>query len=320
MVRLKSCAFCLVFLFLCSFSNTLIAGTTPVEVHTEPGGNIDTGTRSQWDNHYENNNGAFFWNGTRWVTNDTAAHFYFWNLSTGERLKIHHLNEVDHSTTNLGVQGGLPAGYTVTKSLYSYTKAGKTSGSYTYQAVRYEVLQPDGTTVILLSRGSVNGVNDAYFDAFMEDGKGNTYALLGDPVLFCFSGLGATQAIVQNPDINSSNVWANLPTCTPASNAQYWFDINGGSDMGGVSYHFHTQCLTSAQTANFGSGFISNFAIQFTDAEGTIQDIVFSPALASANFDGNAIPTLNTWGMLFLISGLLMLGIWAMRSSKRRQI
>jgi len=58
--------------------------------------------------------------------------------------------------------------------------------------------------------------------------------------------------------------------------------------MGGVTYHFHTQCLSSAKTANFGSGFIADFDIEFTDSQGEIQDIVFYPALASENGNNNA--------------------------------
>lgn len=315
MNRLKLYVPCLLLLFLCSFSRSAGAGTTPVHVDTEQGGNIDTGIRSQWDNDFENVNGAFFWNGTQWVTNDTAVHSYFTNLETGERFKIHHINDVDDSTSLLGVLPNIPAGYTVTKSLYSYTKDGKEPGiSYTYQAVQYAVLQPDGTTIILRSRGTGNGTSDAYLDAFIEDGIGNTSALFGDPVLYYFSGLSATQAIAQTPALNSGNVLANLPTCNPGSTAQYWLDINGGSDMGGVTYHFHTQCLASARTVNWGSGFMSDFDIEFTDGQGEIQDIVFRPALVSQAVDGRtSVPTMNEWGMIIMSLMLVGSAVWMIR-------
>ena len=78
------------------------AGTTPIHVDTEPGGDVDTGTRDQWDGQFENTNGAMFWNGSAWVTNNTAAHSYFTDLRTGQRIKEYTVTVVDSTATLLG--------------------------------------------------------------------------------------------------------------------------------------------------------------------------------------------------------------------------
>ena len=100
-------------------------------------------------------------------------------------------------------------------------------------------------------------------------------------MLYQFPEMSAAQAILQAPDLDGANVRADLPTCTPSDRAQYWLDINGGSDMGGVSYHFHTLRLSPVQTEHWGDSFATDFQIEFTDSQGQIQDIRFLPALAS---------------------------------------
>ena len=60
---------------------------TPIHIDIEAGGDVDSGTRSQWDGQLENINGAMFWKGSMWVTNNTAAHSYFTDLRTGKRIK-----------------------------------------------------------------------------------------------------------------------------------------------------------------------------------------------------------------------------------------
>lgn len=267
------------------------AGTTPIEVRIEAGGDVDVGTRSQWDGQFENTNGAMFWNGSIWVTNSTAAHSYFMDLRTGKRLKEYTVTIVDSSTTLLGQLPSMPAGYTVTKRLYTSTQpAAAGGGSYVYQAVEYETLQPDGTRVLLRSRGTGTGTAQADFDAYVEDGLGNTTGMVGDPVWFHFAGMTATQAAAQTPDINASNVKGSLPTCAPAERARYFMDINGGSDMGGVTYHFKTACFapSTVRTASLGSSFITSFSVMYYDANQQLQEIRFTPALASETWQPSA--------------------------------
>jgi len=57
------------------------AGTTVIHVNTEEGGTIITTSGAV------NQNGALFWNGSTWVSNDTADHMYFTDLRTGLRLQ-----------------------------------------------------------------------------------------------------------------------------------------------------------------------------------------------------------------------------------------
>jgi hypothetical protein len=268
-----------------------VAGTTPIHIDIEAGGDVDTGTRGQWDGQFENTNGAMFWNGSKWVTNATAAHAYFTDLRTGQRLYEYTVTIVDSSTTLLGQLPGMPAGYTVTKRLYTSTQpvvAG--GGSYVYQAVEYETLQPDGTRILLRSQGTGNGTAQAHFDAYIEDGKGNTTGMLGDPVWFQLAGMSATQAAAQTPDLGASNVSGSLPTCAPAERARYFMDINGGSDMGGVTYHFKTACFTASNvhTTSLGSSFITSFSIMFWNASSRVEELRFTPALASETWQPSA--------------------------------
>ena len=129
--------------------------------------------------------------------------------------------------------------------------------------------------------GTGNGTAKGYLDAYIEEVKGSTTAVLGDSVLYQFPEMSAAQATLQAPDLDGANVRADLPTCTPPDRAQYWLDINGGSDMGGATYHFHTQCLSPVATEHWGTSFAIDFQIEFFDAQGQIQDIRFLPALAS---------------------------------------
>ena len=73
-------------LILVLLSSSAFAGTTVIQVNTDEGGDVDTGTSSTWDNNYENVNGAMFWNGEKWVVNDTYGHMYFQDLRTNERI------------------------------------------------------------------------------------------------------------------------------------------------------------------------------------------------------------------------------------------
>ena len=289
MVVLTSMVFLLV--VLAALPPMAGSGTTPIQICSEPGGDIDTGPKSQWNGQFENSNGAVFWNGSMWVTDATTAHKYFRDLRTGQRLKEHVITDVDSSTTLLGQVPGLPAGYTVTKRLYaSIQPAAAGGGSYVYQAVEYEIDQPDGTSVLLRSRGTGTGTGQAHLDAYIEDGLGNTTGMLGDPVWFHFAGMTAAQAAAQTPDLGGPNVRGSLPTCTPAERARYFMDINGGSDMGGVTYHFTTTCFTPAtvRTSSLGSSFITSFSIAFTDGSGQIREMVFKPALASESWQPSA--------------------------------
>ncbi len=109
-----------------------------------------------------------------------------------------------------------------------------TSNQLTYRAVEYTVTQPDGTHIVLRSRGSGYGTADAFFDVYIEDGLGNTTALLGDPAWVQYDGKSA--AVASTLSASAGTKIGDMPS----ADANYWFDINGGADQSGVTYWIHT--------------------------------------------------------------------------------
>jgi hypothetical protein len=285
---MKTCCFLL--LWVCCawlWPNPLCAGTTPIHIDTEQGGDIDTGTPSQWDGSFENVNGAMFWNESAWVTNDTAAHTYFTDLRTGQLLYEHLNTSISSSVTQLGTDTSID-GFTIVKSIYSYSSEPREAGStaplsYQYEALQYAITAPDSITIILRSRGSGNGTAQPYFDVYIEDGKGGTTALRGDPIWYQYNNTSAAAAAAITN--TTDNVFGRLSTYS-SSNAgknNYWMDINGGSDMGGVTYHLVVSTLDPAAvlTANLGAPFVVEFHYEYTAGDGQIHDLIFAPALLS---------------------------------------
>lgn len=66
------------------------AGTTVIHIETEGLGTIQHPNADT----VANTNGAFFWDGTKWVTNETTDHMFFTNLNPGERLKNYNVVDV----------------------------------------------------------------------------------------------------------------------------------------------------------------------------------------------------------------------------------
>lgn len=289
----KIAAFVVVSLFFLWTSKSW-AGGTNIHINTELGGDIQTVSEgSPYPNDApENTYGAMFWNGSRWVTNDTAAHLYFTFISTGQRIVNHTVTTVDNSTANLGTSTIYP-GYSVTKSLYSYTvPAASGSGTYSYQALQYVLSLPDSTNVILRSRGTGHGTAQPYFDVYIEDladGVTNTTAMRGDPVWFRYANMTAAQAANQT-DENIGKI-GYLPTHQPVERAHYWMDINGGGDQGGVTHHMVTSGITPADvnTHNLEMAFITEYHHEVGISVSDIQDFVFQPAIAAVDTDGDGI-------------------------------
>lgn len=296
------------------------AGTTPIHIDTEQGGDVYTGSRAQWTTEPQNTNGALFWNGSLWVSNDTAAHAYFTDLRTGQRLKEYTVTAVDSSTSLLGLLPGIAPGFAVTKTLYSYSAPAAAGGAaFTYSAIQYEVVHPDGTRVLLRSRGTGAGTGQAHFDVYVEDIAGNTTGILGDPVWFHFAGMTPAQAAAQTPDLGGSAVRGNLPTCgEPAERARYWMDINGGSDMGGFTYLLRTSCFDPAlvRTVALGTSFVTGFSEMYTGSDNQLQELRFSPVLVSESVDGDVsspIPALGEWGRLVSFLLVVLIGFDVLR-------
>jgi hypothetical protein len=175
-----------------------------IQLNSEPGGDIYKEGSSSPDNQ----NGAMVWNGTDWVVNNTWAHTYFTDSVTGLRL-------INHDPLTINSSGNYN-GYLVTRNIYGYSiEASGGGGIYQYQGVEYVIVQPDGKTVILRSRGSGHGLGQAYFNIYIQDpvaGDG-TSAFRGDPVWFNYNGMTPLQAVNQTSETFGRA--GNLPTTTP---------------------------------------------------------------------------------------------------------
>ena len=165
---------------------------------------------------------------------------------------------ITHTGASISPNTGVARDFT-TPQTYTVTAADATTQeytvtvtpTYTFTAVQYKIVQPDGTTIILRSRGMGSDPNKAYFDIFIEDGMGGVEAFLANPVWYHFDAITAENAI--NHVIADSEVRGLLASV----NNSYYLDSNGGSDMGGITYQINTGSyaldITKAITAfNFG--------------------------------------------------------------------
>lgn len=239
------------------------AGTTVIHVDTECCGDVVDSAHN-----VVNQKGAVFWNGTKWVSNDTWAHMYFTDLRTGGRLQNY--------TTTLFQGSSAPASttyqnYTVERTLYTYEKAG-TGGKYKFNAAQFRITNTaNGKQHVARSRGTAAGKASAYFDIYLTDEDGKITAVRGDPAWFNYA-LTLDQAGLQ------TSATANKMGEFPTVGGNYFFDIDGGSDMGGRSFHFHTSALVVADPAlSLGSSFATDFSVKYMDAAGSLQELKFLP-------------------------------------------
>ena len=245
------------------------AGTTVVHVETERGGIVRLGGAI-------NANGAVFWHGTGWATNDTYGHMYFVNVTTGKRLK---------TFTTTVVSGTQPLGrvltrdgYAVDRGTHVYAKPGTAGGAFFVEAVSYEITGPDGKKILLLSRSTGRGATDAAFDVLLEDPDQatTTTGLFGDPTWFTIEGdIAAARAALPDEACRSGDL--------PSVGERYFLETDGGSEMGGLSYTFRTHAFGPADAgiAAQATAFIADFSIQYTDASGALQDVKLLPAVIS---------------------------------------
>ena len=253
------------------YADSAQAGTTVIHVDTEEGGNVNDAAGTTTNTH-----GALFWTGTKWVSNDTAAHMYFTDLRTGERLQIYNVTTVQGSAPGQVVNQD---GITATRSLYTYQAEDSSGGSFIYEAVQYDILQADGRHVILRSRGTGHGAGAAYFDIYVENPDGGgIVALRADPVWYNYTGMTMTEALAQisETDFKAGDL--------PSKDANYFLDVNGGSDMGGITFKFHTGTLNAADTLtpNLGSSFPISFSYEYMrESSNGLSDITFLPTLVS---------------------------------------
>jgi 6-phosphogluconolactonase (cycloisomerase 2 family) len=268
-------------LFALFFQSTArLGGSTAIHVETESGGNIDTNN----DGIYENVHGAMFWNETGWGVNETYGHMYFTDKATGEKLKEFTTSTVDYSgggnnvevLSATGPYGTNGMRYRGTHNTFSYRKDYNGS-TYQFDAAEFVIElvseitgKPAGQKVILRSRSADATRVTPYFDVYIDNQNGTCEAMRGDPVWFHYP-TDCTQALAQTDA--TANKRGDL--VTPGS--QYWMDIDGGSELGGMTYKLITGSMAGTQLGGLGTPFISAFALQYTDPNSELRELLFHP-------------------------------------------
>jgi parallel beta-helix repeat protein len=246
---------------------------TIIHVDTEEGGDIEVGTA---DGIPENRKGAFFWTGTQWVTNDTAAHMYFTNLVTQSRLL--------HYTLAADLTGSSPAeqdirDYHVSRTTYTYHIPGA-GGFYRIEAARYRITTADGLQTILLnSRG--NGYGQASFDIFAQNPTGDTIAIRDGSAWFNYAE--GPDLAAQRPMTDPTGRAGIATTCDvqAVDHSGYWMDKNGGSDTGGLTYYFHTSSLPN-RASTLGECYPDEFRVKYMASDtNTLEEFRLRPAVYS---------------------------------------
>ena len=255
-------------------------GTTVIHVDTETGGDIDWGAPLAWDGIYENTKGALFWNGSKWVSNDTAAHMFFTDLRTGERLKWPTLLATLRGSGDPGVVYQ-NQDIEITQQLHTYVTPALDGGRpFIYTALEYRVRQIDGSVIVLRSRGSGHGIDQAYLDLYVPAPApltSPTAAIRGGADFYSYDMDVEAALRVTDP---AQGLTANLPTGTPPERARYWLDRNGGSDMGGISYFLRTGALPS-QAAPASPVFPLEFRFKYYGSDKNFNEVRILPRIVS---------------------------------------
>ena len=338
-------------ILLCMVVSVSFAGTTDIRVETEGSGDINKNTGQQ------NLNGAMVWNGQEWVVNNTWAHKFFVDTSTGNRLKEYtgkdvtvsgasdpatlatwqqyqdamnnYFTQVNNYNAALAqynidlanwqndpsnypqptpptvpTQPSSPAmgygnyyteetfgNYTITKQGYSYSTPGSpdASATYIYYAVEYVIHDNvTGKDVVLKSRGSGNGTSGGYFNVYIDDDTTagipkQVTAMRGDPVWFTYIGSDAQTS--KSNQSSTQGLTGYLPgavTQQSSYSADYFLDVNNGSDMGGKSFEMHCAPVNpKTWTLGGNNSFVTGFELKYMDSSGNLQKITVSPTLVN---------------------------------------
>ena len=253
---------------------TSLHGTT-IHVETEEGGAIVSQNGATI-----NTKGALFWNGTAWVSNDTAAHTYFTDLLTGKRLR--QLEDVAAAGGG-SYTSALGDTYSITCGEYTYTVPAAAGGSYTYTGYEYRITvthenEGEGTEtdqLVLRSKGVGKGTGSAYFDVFVQVGNsGYVTGIRSDPNWITYPSMTMAQALAA-PE-GAGTVSGRLASV----NADYFMDINGGAEMGGRSYILHTGAFPGAGTHDASALYNTGFALRYLGSA-TAVNLNFIPQLLS---------------------------------------
>jgi parallel beta-helix repeat protein len=253
-------------------------GNNTLHVDTEPGGDIEVGDE---DGNPENSRGTFFWNGSTWVTNDTAAHMLFTDMQIQDRIKQY--------TFVADLNGNTPADldiddFHVSRSTYTYLVPAVGGGNYQIQAARYRITRSDSDEIILLnSRG--NGYGQASFDIYIQNTANTTIAFRSGSAWFNYTETPdlAAQHSISDPTGRAGI----LTTCDQQliDRSRYWVDMNGGSDMGGLTYFFHTTSLPNLYST-LGTCYPDEFRIKYMQGapQYSLEEFRLRPVVYSETF------------------------------------
>ena len=308
---------------LISFSSAF-PGTICTSVQTETGGCIRAVGTSSPD--CDNSVGAMFWDGTGWVVNDTYAHMYFaaecntgCPVPCGPDVKVK-----DFTTTQAPCQAqgsGVevlretgPSGtqYRAIHNVYSYVK-NRGGTEYTITAAEFVVQPvlsgtntPTGQKVVLRSRSANVTALTPYFDVYIANVDGTTTeAFRSDPVWFHYT-MGMDQALLQT-DATAYRM-GDLVTL----DSEFWLDTDGGSEMGGKTFKLITDSISNGELDSLNTSFISQFAVQYTDENSVLRQLLFCPHVYSISSSA-PIPTLSQWGVVIMALFLTALAIGFLR-------
>lgn len=258
------------------------AGTAVIKVMTQGRGEI-VGTDQHPASNLPAARGAFFWNGEKWVTNDTAAHMYFVDLRTNLRLKEYETRYVS-GTAPLGVVESF-SGVTVTRRTYTYSKrSAADDGTLRWEAVEYEVGDGSGRIAILRSRGTGNGLSKAYFDVYIQDPLPATTAFLEGSAWFSFPALPRVALDLGSDARYQMGALVGADRSRGLYWGDYFLDVNGGSDMGGYSYEL--ECLPLAsRVGGLSRSHVAVFLAKWmTPVSNLLQQLRITPSLVSETF------------------------------------
>jgi hypothetical protein len=211
---------------------------------------------------------------------------YFTDLKTGLRLK-------DYTDVAIPAAAGTQT-QNATEFIaeeYSYqTAAADGSGTYQYTGMKYTITQADGKKIILLSRGLGRGTDTSCFEVFMQNNTTGTLAVRCGSVLYGSDGTAVETAAIDHP---STGVMGLLRT-----GDVYWFDRNGGSDMGGLTYSLHTDVRPASLVEALQPSVMNQvvrFDLMLMSAENALYRYMLVPALLSETFvpkqgDGGGVP------------------------------
>jgi hypothetical protein len=274
-----------VFVVLLPCASSARGGTSVVRVLIEGRGEI-VGTDAHPASNLPTINGNIFWNGEKWVTNETAGHTYFVDERTKKRLLEYETRNVS-GTAPLGVVENF-SGVEVKRRTYSYSKRSSANdGTYTWEAVEYEVGNGSGRIAILRSRGTGNGLSKAYFDVYIQDPLPGTIAFLGDPAWYSFPALPREAVNLGSDPRYRMGELVGADRSRGLFWGDYFLDVNGGSDMGGYSYEL--ECLPLASRIDgLSRSYVRTFLPKWMSPAGQLQQLRFSPGLVSETFQPDA--------------------------------